>query len=164
MMMNSFTRMMTILLSLLWLALMADCASPSGRFAVLRKQSYTEHYDAYPTSSSSSSTHSSTNSRARRSSTRIYDDNNIDDNENATIQQQSDCKGRFAVEYQYERNLNRSAEHANILLRGPYADDTNNNNGCTAMPAVYSNTESVQHNNRRQQRAFIHQNNDPIFV
>jgi hypothetical protein len=172
--------MMTILLPLLWLALMADCASPSGRFAVLRKQIYTEHYDTYPTSSSSSSTHptssssssthSSTNRQARRSSTRIYNDDNIDDNDdvtirdNATFQQQSDCKGRFAVEYQYERNLNRSAEHANILQRRPDADYTNNNNGRTAMPAVYSNAESVRHNNRRQQRTFIHHNNAPIFV
>ena len=170
-MMNSFTQMMTFLLSLLWLALLADCASPSGRFAVLRKQSYTEHYDTHPTSLSSSSTHSSTNrqgvTQGRRSSTRIYDDDNIDDNDdvtirdNATIQQQ---KGRFAVEYQYERKLNRSAEHANILRRGPDVD-YNNNSGRTAMPAVYSNAkEGVRHNSRRQQRTFIHQNNDPIFV
>ncbi|MGK3746813.1 MAG: hypothetical protein ACI90V_013676, partial [Bacillariaceae sp.] len=69
---------MTFLLSLLWLALMADCASPSGRFAVLRKQSYAEHYDTYPTSSSSTSTHS-TNRQARRSSTRIYGDSDSDD-------------------------------------------------------------------------------------
>lgn len=179
-MMNSVTRTMTFLLSLLWLALMADCASPSGRFAVLRKQSYAEHYDTYPTSSSSTSTHS-TNRQARRSSTRIYDDDNIDgdsDSDDYTIrdstatihQQSSDCKGRFAVEYSYERNLNRSAEHANILQRGPDIEhDTNhnnNNNGCTTMPAVSNTrTEGVQHNNRRQQpRAFIHQNNDPIFV
>jgi hypothetical protein len=169
---------MTFLLSLLWLALMADCASPSGRFAVLRKQSYAEHYDTYPTSSSSTSTHS-TNRQARRSSTRIYDDDNIDgDSDDYTIrdstatihQQSSDCKGRFAVEYSYERNLNRSAEHANILQRGPDIEhdtnNNNNNNGCTTMPAVSNTrTEGVQHNNRRQQpRAFIHQNNDPIFV
>mmetsp|Transcript_27042 Transcript_27042/g.27531 ORF Transcript_27042/g.27531 Transcript_27042/m.27531 type:complete len:169 (+) Transcript_27042:166-672(+) len=168
MMMCSFVRMIVVsLLPLLcWFAVCAESAvSPSGHFAVLRKQTIysSEHYSS---TTSAVSRNNYGNDDRNDNQTRRSDNNN---KHNIPIRSGSDGEeeeGRLAVEFQHERNLLRVADHAHIKQGGRH-DVTHRCNSST-KPAISSTTKYYvppnQGRRRRQRKSFIQDNNEPIFV
>mmetsp|Transcript_24475 Transcript_24475/g.27395 ORF Transcript_24475/g.27395 Transcript_24475/m.27395 type:complete len:177 (-) Transcript_24475:190-720(-) len=167
MMMCSFVRMIVVFLLplLCWFAVCAESAvSPSGHFAVLRKQTIysSEHYSS---TTSAVSRNNYGNDDRNDNQTRRSDNNN---KHNIPIRSGSDGEeeaGRLAVEYQHERNLLRVADHAHIKQDDRH-DVTHRCNSST-KPAISSSSTKYYHvpapnqGRRRQRRSFIH---EPIFV
>jgi len=155
---SSFVRMIVVsLLPLLfWFAVCAESVSPSGHFAVLRKQTSSHNSEHYSSSSSFAAVSSSRNNNYGNGKNNIPIRSGSDGEEE---------EGRLAVEYQHERNLLRVADHAHIKQGGRH-DVTHRCNSST-KPVISSSTTKYYHvpapnqGRRRQRRSFIH---EPIFV
>lgn len=152
----------------------ADFGTSSGRFAVVqRRNGFAE--DTHTTSSllrfrRRRSFHDCNYADYNRDTECLnadYDHDPIFQSDDQTNVQASEGMGRFAKEYEHERNMIRSAENAHIrreqqqAVHDDYSDQTNAVNSAHRMkPAAIIYSAGTEY----EARASRYYNNDPIFT
>lgn len=169
------SNMKTILavFQLVGMASVAFCTS-TGRFAVLRRHnSFAKGTFASSLlyfrrrSSRQDCDHSNYNGDVENLK---YDNNhNISFHSDDRIFQDSasEFTGRFAMEYELERNMIRSAENAHIRRQqttNEYNAGETIDSAYRIKPAATCRSEGTEYELRQRRCASSHQNNDPIFV
>ena len=166
-------KMKLVMFQLVGMASIVFCTS-SGRFAVVQR------HDSF-----AEGTYTSSFLRFRRRAPRHDCDHsnyngdgenlNYDHNHNIAFYSDdrifqdsaSEFTGRFAMEYELERNLIRSAENAHIRQQQTTNDDNAGETIDSAYrikPATTSRSKGTEYESRQRRCASSHQNNDPIFV
>ena len=164
--------MILVVFQLLGITMPVFCES-SGRFAVVqRRNGYIEGAPKSPLSPF----------RRRRSIHSYNYDRFHDDTEKSeygyehdTVFQADDrhfqdsapeCTGRFAVEYEVERRMMRSAGNAHIQHQAIYNehDDAIIKNAYRSKPAAMFHSKRIKHESKQRRSAFSYEMEDSIFV